>query len=114
MIFFGVYPGVGKSYASQLASQKALYVTPYNQLCQELIVKGHTSITLHNLMSLNLKGENTKRKAYDVSEFDTIVFEEILLYDSKLLASILRFMKKNIWTKNNCQWRYISELTYSI
>ena len=51
-IIFGEYAGVGKSFASQLCSNKALHVTPYNQLCQELTIKGHQAIRIHNLMSL--------------------------------------------------------------
>ena len=62
VVIFGEYAGVGKSYASQLCSSKALYVTPYNQLCQELIIKGHQAITLHNLMSLRITGDSSKRK----------------------------------------------------
>ena len=50
------------------------------------------AITLHNLMGLNFRGKSTKRKHFDVSEYDTIVFEEILLYNPKLLSSIHRFM----------------------
>ena len=96
IIVLGTYPGVGKSYASSLAGNNILYVTYYNELCLELIVKGLKSITLHNLMSLNLLGDDSKgkrRKQYDVSKYDTIVFEEILLYSPKLLSSIHRFMK---------------------
>ena len=95
VIFLATYPGAGKSFASQMCSKKALYVTPYNQLCQELIIKGHKAITLHNLMALSITGDSCKRKKYDVSEFDTIVFEEILLYDPKLLSSIHRFIKQH-------------------
>ena len=108
IVIFGTFPGCGKSYASQLCSSKALYVTPYNQLCQELAIKGHTAITLHSLMGLNITGKSTKRKHFDVSEYDTIVFEEILLYNPKLLSSIHRFMnlhqdKKIIANGDICQ-----------
>ena len=44
-------------------------------------------------MALNITGESSKRKHYDVSEFDTIVFEEIMMYSPQLLSSIHRFMK---------------------
>ena len=87
------YPGSGKSYASSLLGKNILYVTPYNQLCQELIVKGFKAITLHNLMALNITGQISKRKKFDVSPYDTIVFEEILLYDPQLLSNIHRFIK---------------------
>ena len=70
-----------------------LFVTPYNQLCQELTLKGYKAITLHNLMALNITGQISKRKKFDVSQFDTIIFEEILLYDPQLLSSIQRFIK---------------------
>ena len=33
---WGDYAGAGKSYACQLNSKKTLFVTPYNQLCEEL------------------------------------------------------------------------------
>ena len=44
-------------------------------------------------MALNITGQISKRKKFDVSKFDTIVFEEILLYDPQLLSSIQRFIK---------------------
>jgi hypothetical protein len=87
------FAGGGKSFASSLVGKNILFVTPYNELCQELIIKGHKAITLHNLMALRNDGTCTKRKKFDVSEFDTIVFEEILLHDPHLLASIQKFIK---------------------
>ena len=87
------YPGGGKSFASSLIGKNILFVTPHNQLCEELIMKGYKAITLHNLMSLRDDGKNTKRKRFDVSEYDTIVFEEILLHDPYLLSSIQKFIK---------------------
>ena len=47
-------------------------------------------------MSLNITGKSTKRKHFNVSEYDTIVFEEILLYNPKLLSSIHRFMNMHL------------------
>ena len=73
--------------------KKTLYVTPFNNLCDSLIIKGHQSVTLYNLMALNIAGESSKRKRYDVSEFDTIVFEEILMNSPQLLTQVQRFMK---------------------
>ena len=93
VMIWSVYAGGGKSFASSLTGKNILYVTPYNQLCQELVIKGFKAITLHNLMSLNMTGQVSKRKKFDVSQFDTIVFEEILLYDPQLLSSIQRFIK---------------------
>ena len=63
---------------------------------------------MHSLMGLNITGKSTKRKHSDVSEYDTIVFEEILLYTPKLLSSIHRFMnlhldKKIIANGDICQ-----------
>ena len=87
-----MYAGVGKSFASQSNATKAIYITPYNVLCQELMIKGHKSITLHRLMSLNFTGDSSKRKHFDVSEYDSIVFEEIMQYSPKLLSAIHRFM----------------------
>ena len=93
-VTLGKFPGSGKSWACSLVGKHILYVTPYNELCLELIAKGYTAITLHNLMSLNFSGNNnSKKKRFDVTSFDTIVFEEILLYSPKLLSSIERFIK---------------------
>ncbi len=48
IVISGEYAGVGKSYASQLFSSKALVVTPYHTLCQELITEGYQVITWSN------------------------------------------------------------------
>ena len=93
IMIWSVYAGGGKSFASSLTGKNILFVTPYNQLCQELTLKGYKAITLHNLMALNITGQISKRKKFDVSQFDTIIFEEILLYDPQLLSSIQRFIK---------------------
>ena len=44
-------------------------------------------------MSLRITGDSSRRRHYDVSEFDTIVFEEIMMYSPKLLSAIHRFIK---------------------
>ena len=44
-------------------------------------------------MALYTTGSESKRKQFDVSEFDTIVFEEVLMHDPVLLSSIYRFIK---------------------
>ena len=57
---WGNYARAGKSYACQLNSKKTLFVTPYNQLCEELRKKEHQAITLHNLMSLRITGDSSR------------------------------------------------------
>ena len=62
-------------------------------------------------MSLNFRGECSRKRFFDVSEYDTIAFEEILLYNPNLLSPIHRFMKLHTNKKNYCKWRYISKFT---
>ena len=45
-------------------------------------------------MALNLNGEKSRnRKYFNVSDYDTIIFEEILLLNPKLLSNIHKFIK---------------------
>ena len=66
IVIWGKFPGTGKSYACGLISKKTLFVTPYNEKCQELILEGHIAITLHSLMALNTTGSSSSRKQFDV------------------------------------------------
>ena len=57
-------------------------------------MKGYHSITLHTLMALNLNGDKSRNwKYFNVSDYDTIIFQEILLLNPKLLSNIHKFIK---------------------
>ena len=92
----GLYAGVGKTTATGLASDKILYITPYNKLCQSLRRKGFSAITLCKLLNLNFKNMKYVRKTeYDVSGFDCIVFDEIFMHDPRVLGMIKSYMHKH-------------------
>jgi len=92
----GILPGVGKSYtASKYESEKKLFVSPYNKLCQQLRKDGHEAVTLNKLMGEGLCTEqNLKMKPLDVDEYDCIIFDEILLYNPYRLGKIKKYMDK--------------------
>ncbi|MFO0415533.1 MAG: hypothetical protein ACK50E_07745 [Bacteroidota bacterium] len=85
----GLYPGTGKSTLCKYFDNKALFVCPYNTLCQELRTDGNDTITYAKLFGLFGSNEETKLlKPYDISEYKTIVFDEIFLYEPKQLKKI--------------------------
>jgi hypothetical protein len=90
--------GAGKTFALVEYSKqhKTLFVVPYNTLCFELKKDGVECITRNNLMGELFDGENTKNKIpFDISDFTTIVFDEIFLYSVEILQKIHRFMLKH-------------------
>ena len=94
LLLLGNLPGVGKTHTSiNFECEKKLFVCPYNKLCQEIMTKNLEAITLNVLLGLGCNdSENAKISAYDVTDYDCIVFDEIFLYDPKLLAKIQNFM----------------------
>ena len=77
----GLLPGSGKTTAIKNSGYRTLFITPYNKLCQELRKEGYDSITLNKLLNINVIGEHNKHaNQYDVSEYEAICFDEILLY----------------------------------
>ena len=93
-IIFGELPGVGKTYtACKYSSDKKLFVSPYNKLCQNLRQKGHEAVTVHMLLGIGCNLEaNKKMTQYDVSGYDCIVFDEIMLNAPNILMKINKFM----------------------
>ena len=93
----GALPGVGKTTsACNYKCNKKLFISPYNKLCQELRKKKFDAITLNMLLGYGCNNDvNMKMKAYDITPYDCIVFDEILLYTPKLLFKINKFMRKN-------------------
>ena len=97
ILITAVYPGCGKSEIAKKYTGNTLFVCPYNVLCQKLKQEKHNAITYDKLFGLIFKNDNAKtaKKNYDISEYDTIVFEEIYLYTAVKLKRISEFMEKN-------------------
>ena len=105
-------PGAGKTYAlkSFMATlgDKALFVTPYNALADDLM-KGddpvHEAITFHRLLGLLAHGEeaeddvdeegNVKVRGHDIAGITHIVFDEVFCYNPLMLGQLKRFLTKN-------------------
>jgi len=93
----GLYPGVGKSTAiSNYTGHSILFVTPFNKLAQQTRVKGAAdAITINMLLGIYGDGhEYVKITPYDVSKYDCICFDEILINPPKILQKIDIFMNK--------------------
>lgn len=95
LVILGKLPGVGKTTTAKNYDCKSkLFVSPYNKLCQQLKKSGFDAITLNMLLGFGCNDEqNSKMKEYNISSYDCIVFDEILLYTPKMLMKIDRFMK---------------------
>ena len=75
---------------------KILIISPYNALCQENNKNGFDGITYDKLFGLvvNVKEVPNFNKV-DISEYDYIVFDEIMLYNVKQLMNIMYFIDLN-------------------
>ena len=92
----GLYPGVGKSTIAKNYDNKALFVCPYNKLCQTLKTENYNSITYCKLFGLYCDELEVKHlKPIDISKYNTIVFDEIFLYEPARLKRICELVKEN-------------------
>ncbi len=92
----GNFPGVGKSTLAKNFDNKSLFVCPYNKLCQVLRQDDFDSITYCKLFGLVGSDEEMKHiQEYDLSEYKTIVFDEIFLYEPTRLKRISQLMNAN-------------------
>ena len=83
-------PGTGKTTAIKNSGYKVLFVTPYNKSCQELR-KDDTKLQNYTeqIANINIPGEYTKKaKSVDLSFFDAISFDEILLFGPHCLYKV--------------------------
>ena len=96
LLIKGNYPGVGKSVLCKNYDSNCLFICPYNKLCQVTRTDGIDSITyskLFGLISTDIEMINVKR--YDISKYNTIVFDEIFLYEPARLKRISELMESN-------------------
>ena len=96
LLIKGNYPGVGKSTLCKNYDAKCLFVCPYNKLCQMSRIDGMDSITFSKLFGLvGSDQEMMHIKEYDISEYKTIVFDEIFLYEPTRLKRVAELMAKH-------------------
>lgn len=91
-------PGCGKTESVKRFSKNTLFVCPFNELALELKKEGYHSVTAHSLLKIcgfAGKNEELKEKAYDVSKYDTICFDEIFLHNSFILKKIDQWIDKH-------------------
>ena len=102
----GNYPGVGKTTTIKNYGKNTLFISPYNKLCQQLKKDGHDAITLNKLLCMSIDGDikgqaqdtkkiQTRYKGFDVSEYDVVCFDEVMLYGPKELGLINNFIKNH-------------------
>jgi len=98
----GLVPGSGKTYSilsyCERNNLKMLFICPFNALCSDLVKKGFTAITLHELVGKMVPtsgAEINKKKPYDISDLTHIHFEEVYLYTVSQLGWIKQFMTLN-------------------
>jgi len=86
-------PGTGKTTAAKHCGYKLLFVTPYNKLSQELRKDGHRSVTLHKLLGMTLTDDPQPwNRPLDVTPYEAICFDEIMLYNAKHMARIYKYI----------------------
>lgn len=89
-------PGSGKSHmVASMKNRKMLFVTRCRVLCNEITAKFEKdAITCNQLLGLSVAGIQ-KAKGYDISEYDTIVFDEIYTFGADMLYRIRKLMMNN-------------------
>ena len=90
MIIAPKIPGAGKSQCCKNYDKNPIVVAPYNVLCQKIGTEGFEAITLNKLLGVDPQGHCMA--CVDVSEYKTIIFDEILLHNPSMLMRIARFV----------------------
>lgn len=77
-------------------SKRVLFVALQNKLCQKIKRDGFEFITFHKLFGLSIyQRVEKKRKLYNISDYEYIVFDELMQYDILQLQMIHRFITKH-------------------
>ena len=94
LLIKGEFPGVGKSTLCKKYDDKSLFILPYNRLCQNLKTEGFDAITFSRAFGLFKDDIELKNmKHYDLSTYDTIVFDEALLYTPERLKRLDKLIR---------------------
>ena len=73
-----------------------MFVPPYNKLAQQIRTKGHDAATLNMLLGFYGEGEEIKHfKSVEVSKYDCICFDEIMINPPKILKKIDLYMMQH-------------------
>jgi len=92
----GLVAGVGKTASIKNCVENVLFVAPFNRLVQDLQQSEVKAVTLHQLLNLSVEGTINKHcTGFDVSDFDTICFDELYLYTPDFYARIDKFMRRH-------------------
>ena len=81
-----LFPGCGKSHACkhmETLGYNVLFACPTNELMRNY----KNGITINKLFGMGIS-DDEKLKAFDTSEFNVIVFDEIYLHDIRKLSKI--------------------------
>lgn len=91
------FPGTGKSNGCKNLENGVLFIAPFNALCMDIQDDGFNAITCNKLIGISWENSNTQRtvKEYDISEYKTIVFDEIYLYPSYMLSYIKKYIDRH-------------------
>lgn len=90
------YPGCGKSEICKRYDPKALFILPYNELCLNYKNEGFEAVTFDSLFGLicgEKKSDYIKQK--DISEYNTIIFDEIFIYTPYKMKKIQNMILQN-------------------
>ena len=91
----GEFAGVGKSYVAKMVSKNILFVSPNNKLCQSTIISDKIdACTSHRLLGYGANGSSITNQL-NVSKYDTIVYDELLLIDSVMRRNLAMFMEEH-------------------
>ncbi len=98
LLIEGEMPGVGKTTCvTNYKGHKILFATPGNKLAQKLrIEKGVNATTAHKVLGVYGNGqEYVKMKRVDISPYDCICFDEIMMHSPQMLHKIHLFMRQH-------------------
>ena len=91
----GEFPGVGKSNLAKAYDKSALFICPYNKLCQTMNEQNFDSITYSKCFGLFCDDIEIKQlKCFSIDDYKTIVFDEAFLYTPLRLKRIALLMNK--------------------
>jgi len=83
----GDYPGVGKTQICKNYDKKALFVCPYNKLCQNMRKDNLESMTYSKAFGLYADDKEIANKI-SLDEYKTVIFDEAFLYSPDRLKRL--------------------------
>lgn len=91
----GEFPGVGKSTLCKNYDSKALFILPYNKLCQNVKQEGFIAVTYSKAFGLYANDIELKSlKEIDLTNYKTVIFDEALLYSPDRLKRLDKLIRK--------------------